>query len=43
MVGPETEGYISICGVNMCGLIDTGLMVSSVSQSFYESINLKPE
>ena len=43
MVGPENESDISICGVNTRGLIDTGSMVSSVSQSFYESINPKPE
>ena len=43
MVGPENESDISICGVTMRGLIDTGSMVSSISQSFYESINPTPE
>ena len=43
MVGPENESDISICGVKTRGLIDTGSMVSSVSQSFYESIYPKPE
>lgn len=43
MVGPENESDISICGVNTRGLIDTGSMVSSVSQLFYESMNPKPE
>ena len=43
MVGPENESDISIRGVKTRGLIDTGSMVSSVSQSFYESINPKPE
>ena len=43
MVGPENESDISICDVNTRGLIDTGSMVSSILQSFYESINPKPE
>ena len=43
MVGPENESDISICGVTTRGLIDTGSMVSSISQSFYESINPTPE
>ena len=43
MVGPESESDISICGVTTRGLIDSGSMVSSISQWFYESINPTPE
>ncbi|MCG8044577.1 MAG: RNase H-like domain-containing protein [Candidatus Thiodiazotropha endolucinida] len=42
MIGLSNESDINICGVNTRGLIDTGSMISSVSQSFYESLSPKP-
>lgn len=43
MVGSANEGNISICGVTTRGLIDSGSMITSVSQSFYESLNPVPQ
>ena len=43
MVGSSNEGNISICGVDTRGLIDSGSMITSISRSFYESLNPTPE
>ncbi|MEW8548759.1 MAG: hypothetical protein AB2693_35110 [Candidatus Thiodiazotropha sp.] len=43
MVGPANVGKITICGTETMGLIDTGLMVMSISKSFYKSMNPVPE
>ena len=40
MVGSSNEGDITICGVPTKGLIDSGSMITSISESFYN--NLKP-
>ena len=42
MIGPENEGFINISGTDTRGLIDTGSMVSSVSESFYNELNPRP-
>ena len=39
MVGSANEGLISICGVETRGLIDSGSMITSISESFYKSLN----
>lgn len=43
MVGPANVGSIKICGSETTGLIDSGSMVSSISESFYRSMNPVPE
>ena len=43
MVGPANVGKIIICGTETTGLIDSGSMVSSISESFYKSMNPVPE
>lgn len=43
MVGAANEGEITICGTNTVGLIDSGSMITSISKSFYESLNPVPE
>ena len=43
MVGPANTGRIKICGTETTGLIDSGSMITTVSKSFYESLNPVPE
>lgn len=42
MVGSSNEGDIVICGVKTIGLIDSGSMITSVSESFYDSLQPQP-
>ena len=42
MVGSANEGDILICGIKTVGLIDSGSMITSVSESFYDSLQPKP-
>ena len=42
MVGSANEGEINIFGVNTSGLIDSGSMVSSISETFYNSLEPLP-
>lgn len=42
LVGPSNEGDITVCGINTTGLVDSGSMVSCVSECFYYSIDPKP-
>ena len=43
MVGPANVGKIIICGTETTGLVDSGSMVSSFSESFYKSMDPVPE
>ena len=43
MVGSANAGEINIFGVNTSGLIDSGSMVSSISETFYNSLEPLPE
>ncbi|MCG8048682.1 MAG: RNase H-like domain-containing protein, partial [Candidatus Thiodiazotropha endolucinida] len=43
MVGSANEGQISIQGVITSGLIDSGSMISSISETFYNSLDPLPE
>ena len=43
MVGSANEGNIQILGVNTTGLIDSGSMISSISENFYKSLKPLPE
>ena len=43
VVGPANQTTIVFNGINVTALIDTGSMVSTASQSFYESLKDKPE
>lgn len=43
MVGSANEGQISIQGVITTGLIDSGSMISSISETFYNSLEPLPE
>ena len=43
MIGKANESTIFICEQQTTALIDTGAMVSSVSQEFYDSLENKPE
>ena len=43
MVGSSNESYIIINGVKTSGLIDSGSMITSISESFYHSLNPLPE
>ena len=43
MVGPANVGSIKICGTETTGLIDSGAMISSLSESFYRSMNPVPK
>ena len=43
MVGPANVGSIKICGNETTGLIDSGSMVSSISESFYRSMDPVPK
>ena len=43
MVGPANVGSIKICGTETTGLIDSGSMISSLSESFYRSMNPVPK
>ena len=42
MVGPANVCSIKICGNETTGLIDSGSMVSSISESFYRSMDPVP-
>ena len=42
MVDSANEGDILICGIKTVGLIDSGSMITSVSESFYDSLQPKP-
>ena len=43
MVGPANVGRILICGVETTGLIDSGSMISTISESLYRSMDPVPE
>ena len=43
MVGPANVGRLLICGVEITGLIDSGSMISTTSESFYRSLDPVPE
>ena len=43
MVGPANVGRILICGVETTGLIDSSSMISTISESFYRSMDPVPE
>ena len=43
MVGPANTGRIKICGTETTGLIDSGSMITTISKSFYESLDPVPE
>ena len=43
MVDSANEGSTSIYGVETRGLIDSGSMITSISESFYKSLNPIPE
>ena len=42
LVGSANESEIVICGVKTSALIDTGSMITSISESFYDSMEHKP-
>ena len=42
MVGSSKESDISVCGTKTLGLIDSGSMITSISESFYDSLKAKP-
>lgn len=42
LVGHCNEGPINICGIDTTGLIDSGSMVTCVSESFYNSLHPRP-
>lgn len=43
MVGSSNKGDITICGVPTKGLIDSGSMITSISESFYNNLNPLPQ
>ena len=43
LVGEANESLVTVCGVETKGLIDSGSMVTSVSESFYRSLEPQPE
>ena len=43
MIGNKNESDIEICGVKCKALIDTGSSMTTLSQSFYDSMHDKPE
>ena len=43
MIGPENIGKVIICGLEVNGLIDSGSQITSVSESFYRSLNPLPK
>ena len=43
MIGNKNESDIEICGVKCKALIDTGSSMTTLSQSFYDSMHKKPE
>lgn len=43
LVGSANEGTARICGINTKVLIDTGSMVTLISESFYHSLDPRPE
>ena len=42
LVGSANENEIVICGAKTSALIDTGSMITSLSESFYDSMEHKP-
>ena len=42
LVGSANESEIAICGAKTSGLIDTGSMITSISESFYDFMEHKP-
>lgn len=43
MIGSKNESDIEICGVKCKALVDTGSSMTTMSQSFYDSMSEKPE
>lgn len=43
MVGPSNTSTVNFCGKEVIGLIDSGSMVTTVSEEFYNSLTNKPE
>ena len=43
MVGPSNESNIKVCGKETICLIDSGSMVTTVSEQFYNSLQNKPD
>ena len=42
LVGSANESEILICGAKTSGLIDTGFMITSIAESFYDFMEHKP-
>ena len=42
LVGSSNTSFITVCGIDTCGLIDTGSMITTISEDFYHSIHNKP-
>ena len=42
MVGNANEGVAVLCGIETKVLVDSGSMVTLVSESFYNNLNPKP-
>ena len=43
VVGHANETMVTVCDVEIPALIDSGSMVSTVSEEFYRSLNPRPE
>ena len=43
MVAPANVGGLLICGVETTGLIDSGSMITPISESFYRAMDPVPE
>lgn len=42
MIGPANESKIRICGKEVLSLVDSGSMVTTISEAFYNSLENKP-
>ena len=42
LIGPSNVSDIFICGAKTSGLIDTGSQITSLSETFYNSMEPKP-
>ena len=42
MVGNANEGVANICGIETKVLVDSGSMITLVSESFYRSLDPRP-
>ena len=42
MVGSSNESEITVCGSKTLGLIDSGSMITFISESFYDSLKPQP-